>query len=162
MSDFENKDQFMYTRVTSTMVINGSIESEDNLLIEGKVYGDVTTSADASVSNLIIGNVKAENLVLDNARIKGNIETGSALNIEDRTIVVGDVKSESIKVGGKIKGNLEIEDSATLTETALVAGDVTAGYVITEAGARIQGNITTKRKDIHTDLDAEFDLGGDL
>lgn len=151
--------EYNCTRITPNMVVTGDIESSDNILIEGQVFGNVTTSADITASNLVVGNVKGGSIALSTARVKGSLTMQGTVAIGDGTIVVGDIKAEALKVVGKVKGNIHVTESALLAESALIVGDITAGYVTTQAGARINGTITTTYEQSTIDVDTEFDLG---
>ena len=148
------------TTITETMIINGDIRSEDNLLIDGQVYGNITTAANLTSSNLIIGDLKAQNVLLDGCRVKGNVNVDGHINITQKAIVVGDVNSDSIKVSGKIKGNLDIASSIVLKDKALISGNIIADDIASEPGSRINGTISTHSASF--ELDAEFDFGGEF
>lgn len=148
------------THITSTMVINGDIKSEDNILVEGQIYGNVQTAANLTSSNLIIGNLNAQNAALNDARLKGDINLDGHLNVNSGTVVIGDVACDSIKVSGKIKGNLDIKSSVVLKDRALISGNIIADDIAAEPGTRINGTISTRSDSF--DLDAEFDFGGDF
>lgn len=155
MSNEKNQENAC-TRITNSMVVNGGITSSDNLLIEGQVLGDVTTDADLTASNLIVGNVKANNMSFNSARIKGNINTDGALAVGDSTIVIGNIDADALKISGKVQGNITAKQYILLTNTALIVGDITAAVVTTQAGSRINGTITSTSQ---VDVASEFDLG---
>lgn len=148
------------THITSTMVIEGDIKSEDNIMVEGQIFGNINTSANLTSSNLIIGNLNAQNAALNDARIKGDINLEGHLNVNAGTVVVGDVSCDSIKVSGKIKGDLDIRKAVVLRDKALISGNIVADDIAAEPGTRINGSISTRSDSF--DLDAEFDFGGDF
>jgi len=148
------------THITSSMVINGDIKSEDNILVEGQIYGNINTSANLTSSNLIIGNLHAQNAALSDARLKGDINLDGHLNVNAGTVLVGDVACDSIKVSGKIKGDLDIRSSVVLRDNALISGNIVADDIAAEPGTRINGSISTRSDSF--DLDAEFDFGGEF
>jgi len=150
------------TQITPNMTIKGDIIANDDLLIDGQVYGNVTTSANISASSLIFGDVKGENIGLSSARVKGNISLDGNLLVGEKTIVIGDINAGNIKVSGKIKGNLDLADSAVLMNGALVSGNITADQILTEAGSRINGAVVTRSAGTDFDEAAEFDLGVDF
>lgn len=148
------------THITSTMVIEGDIKSEDNIMVEGQIFGNINTSANLTSSNLIIGNLNAQNAALSDARLKGDINLEGHLNVNAGTVVVGDVSCDSIKVSGKIKGDLDIRKAVVLRDKALISGNIVADDIAAEPGTRINGSISTRSDSF--DLDAEFDFGGDF
>ncbi|MDO5441449.1 MAG: polymer-forming cytoskeletal protein [Bacillota bacterium] len=155
----ENNQEKACTRITNSMVVNGGITSSDNLLIEGQVFGDVSTEADLTANNLIVGNVKANNMSFNSARIKGDVETDGALAVGDSTIVIGNIDADALKISGKVHGDITANQYILLTNTALIVGDITAAVVTTQAGSRINGTITTQTSASQVDVDSEFDLG---
>ena len=159
MAKEESVKDYSCTRVTPHMVVTGNIESTDNVLVEGQVFGNINTSADVTSSNLVVGNIRANGVGLNGARIKGSLSLDGTLVIGLNTIVVGDINADAIKVVGKVKGNIVVKESALLGETALIVGDIKAGDVTTQSGARINGTITTNQSRSMIDVDSEFDLG---
>ncbi len=159
MAREQNTKDYSCTRVTPNMVVTGNIESTDNVLVEGQVFGNINTSADVTSSNLVVGDIRANSMGLNGAKIKGSLSLDGTLVIGQNTIVVGDIMADAIKVAGKVKGNINVKESALLGETALIVGDITAGDVSTQSGARINGTITTNQTKSIIDVDSEFDLG---
>lgn len=159
MAKDDNTAEYSCTRVTPNMVITGNVSSSDNLLIEGQVFGNISTSADVTASNLIVGDLKARNVALNNARIKGNLDMQETLAVGSSTIIIGDISADAFKLSGKVRGNVFVNESALITQTALLVGNITAEYVTTQTGARISGSITTTANKNRIDVDSEFDLG---
>ena len=159
MAKNDNTAEYSCTRVTPSMVITGNISSSDNILLEGQVFGNINTAADVTATNLIVGDLKARSVALNNARIKGNLDMAETLAVTENTIIIGDISADALKLSGKVRGNIFVNESALLTETALLVGNITAEYVTTQTGARISGSITTTSAKSHIDIDSEFDLG---
>lgn len=150
------------TTITSTMKITGDIKSEDNLFIDGQVFGNITTTENVRARNLIVGDIKADNVMFNKVRLKGNSMLKGNAVVEDDSIIVGNIYAENIKLAGKVKGDLDINGAAVLLEKALVVGNIVVSTLATESGARIDGNISTNTKSRTIDEDEEFDLGGDF
>ena len=148
------------THISTSMVINGELKSEDNVRVEGQIYGNISTAANLVSTNLIVGDIKAVNANLLCSRTRGNVALEGCLDVGTGSILVGDVSADSIKVSGKIKGNLDVKRSIKLSSEALISGDITSDDICAEPGSRINGTIKT-RSEI-SDLDAEFDFGGDF
>lgn len=158
--EFTEQPSANCTRVTSTMVIQGDIKSEDDIHVNGHVVGDIRTSANLTSTNLILGNVNAQNARLDGARIKGNVALRGDFTLGDRSVIVGDIACEHLKVAGKIKGNCNVKESASFSENAYLLGDIEAKDLATQQGAKIIGSIRIVCEE--PDLDADFDFGGDF
>lgn len=150
------------TIVTPNMIIKGNIKSSDDVLIGGEVIGDITTSANIKVDNLVLGNITAINGNIDTGRVKGAINLDGSFNVGPNAIIAGNIKSKDIRVSGKIKGDLDIDGSVFMTSGSLVDGDITSDDFSTEVGSKIVGRIVTRHDDIDFDFESEFDFGGDL
>lgn len=146
------------THVTSTMVIKGKVRSTSNLLIEGSIYGNIVTSENISVNNIVFGDMKAKNVNMSNAKVKGNIKCDKQTAVGANTVVIGDIEADTIFVSGKIKGDLTASDTTVLEEGAVVSGNIVTGNIMSNSGAAIKGAITTTRN-AQIDDDTEFDLG---
>lgn len=150
------------TQITKNMTVTGDIQSNDDLIVDGRIFGNVTTSGNLSMSNLVVGDLKACNISLTGARVKGDVSLDGNLRVEESTIIVGDVTGNSVKVSGKIKGNLDLEDMIVLTSDAFVSGNILASNILTESGARINGSVSTRNTGSDYDVESEFDLGVDF
>ncbi len=149
------------TQITGSMIIKGNIVSHDNIHMDGQIYGNVITSGNFTASNIIIGDLKAQNALLNSARIKGNVFLEGHFDVNENSVISGDISCDSINVSGKIKGNLNIKDSAVFRENSLIVGDIVSGSIAAEPGALIDGNIKTLT-DSFIDINSEFDFGGDF
>ena len=144
--------------VTSSMVIHGKVKSQCDVLIEGVVYGDVVVDGNVGNKNLIVGDIKATNVALDGARVKGNINVEGRAKVGENSTIVGNVSAESIMVSSKIKGDLKASDIVVLEQDAIVVGNITANNFLSSPGANLKGTITTAAS-MNIDDDIEFDLG---
>lgn len=158
----DNSDFVGHTHITDSMVINGNIKSEDDILIDGIVYGDVATTKSLRMTNLIIGNVKSENMLLNAARLKGNIKVSNNVNVEQASVIVGDINANNVRVAGNVKGNIDCVGTCYLLGSAHVIGDVQGTDITTEPGLKFKGNIITKYDPKLVDEDELFDIGGDF
>lgn len=158
MAEDKNKAEYTCTRVTPSMVVNGSIDSTDNILVEGPVYGNIKTSSNVTIKNTVVGDLSADNAALDGAKIKGNIKLSGTAAANGSSVVVGGIDAQALKLEGKVRGNVEVKESALLSETALLVGDITAQYVTAQTGARILGKIQTAGPNLSVDVDKEFDI----
>lgn len=148
------------THISASMVINGEVKSEDNIRIDGQLYGNISTTANLVSTSLIIGDITAMNANLLCSRTRGNINLDGRLDIGTGSILVGNVSADNVKISGKVKGNLDVKGGIMLSGEALVSGDIISDDISAETGSRINGTIKTRSE--LDDLDAEFDFGGDF
>ena len=100
------------TRITKPMSGTGELKADDVMFVDGQLFGNVKTSATVHATDLIIGDVSAQNAFFSGARVKGNVTLTDDLIAGDNFTIVGDVKCSNASISGKIKGNCDIEHSA--------------------------------------------------
>ena len=119
--------------ISKEMHLKGTCETDGQLLIEGKISGNVTAhcielAASGSVDGDIIAAEKAKS---DQVFII-------------RGLVTGAVHAPQVEVlpGGKVHGGVLARNRLTLEETAEVEGDVHARRLALKEGGQVNGNIS--------------------
>ncbi len=137
----EQADRENVSIITESMSITGNIESDNLIVLEGKVKGNITTrdNIETFVSSLVEGDIKATSAMLG-GEVNGNISCESSVSVDINTKITGDVEAYDIKIAGKVVGNVTARNSISLKENAVVEGNVTCAVVSIEAGAKIDGN----------------------
>jgi cytoskeletal protein CcmA (bactofilin family) len=72
---------------------------------------------------------------------KGDVHVQGNLTIEQGARVTGQVRANTVVVGGELQGNIDAAARVELLETGLVAGDVKAGSLTVAAGSRMRGQV---------------------
>ena len=99
--------------IGETNFIQGSISGEDDLLIQGRVKGNI----DLIGHQLTVGpkgnveaDIKAERVVV-NGRLKGNVKTGDKVEIKQNADFDGEIKAKRISVedGAYVRAVVELE-----------------------------------------------------
>jgi cytoskeletal protein CcmA (bactofilin family) len=121
----------------------GRIRTDGHMEIMGRVDGSIDADGDVAIQGQVIGKVKGNYLGLDSCRVKGNLSGASGVVVNTDSIVVGDVMTESILLDGKLKGNINANHTVAFKNNAYVIGDVQAGQLSVEAGAVLNGMVTT-------------------
>ncbi|MDO4753604.1 MAG: polymer-forming cytoskeletal protein [Bacillota bacterium] len=92
-------------------VINGDIDTEGSICIDGKVNGNIKTNGDVIISEnaSLTGNIKAYSVDIYGSCI-GDIETVGDINVNASATLKGDAKCGSIKTapGCEFSGNLTV------------------------------------------------------
>lgn len=136
-----NVDRENVSIITESMQIKGNIESDNLIVLEGKIYGNITTknNIETFVSSFVEGNITADAAMLG-GEIVGNVSCEQSVSVDINTKVTGDVEATDIKIAGHVIGNVTARNSVSLKENASVQGNVTCAVVSIEAGAKIDGN----------------------
>lgn len=94
-------------------IINGRIEGEENLKIEGKIEGEILVNDTVIVEEggKVFANVNAS-IVFVNGIVAGNIRASSKVVISKSGKVIGDIVSPLVVLddGAKFKGNIDMGD----------------------------------------------------
>ena len=86
------------------------------------------------------GNVDLKKPLMIKGFFTGNINSESALSIEEGAVVKADVKADSLVVKGSLEGDVVAETVVRIYPTGKLSGDVTAPEVILDSGCYFTGN----------------------
>ena len=86
------------------------------------------------------GNVDLKKPLMIKGFFTGNINSESALSIEEGAIVKADVRADSLVVKGSLEGDVVAETVVRIYPTGKLSGDVTAPEVILDSGCYFTGN----------------------
>ena len=97
------------------MVINGDIEFEGELMVQGRVTGNIRSTTD---------------------------DNKSVLRIEENAEVTGDVTVPIVKVAGKLKGNVSASELLHLQMSGVIEGPVKYNNIQLESGGTLAGSLS--------------------
>ena len=159
------------TIITAGTVITGSIQSKENVLVEGIVEGHVEAKniviqnggqvkeGAAAEENLEIhgnidGDISGKNVRLCQSKIRGNITSEGRISVDKDSILNGDVtEGEDIDIYGRVRGMISVTGKATIHRGSIVKGSVRCHDIYLETGARFQGSVEqVVAEDISDDL----------
>jgi len=90
-----------------------------DLIIEGKIEG----SGDVRIAGTFKGDIQ----------VQGNVR------IEQGAKVTGEVRGNTVIIGGELDGNISAASRVELLETGILNGDLKAGSLTVAAGSRMRG-----------------------
>ena len=91
------------------------------LTIEGKIEGN--------------GNIRVA------GRFKGNVNVKGELTIEPGAAIDGEVKADTVLVGGEVRGHLIANSRVEFKESGTLIGDLKAGSLTVAAGSKMRGKV---------------------
>ena len=91
------------------------------LTIEGKIEGS--------------GNVRV------GGRFKGNVNVKGEFVIDPGASIEGEVRAESVLVGGEVRGQIVASSRVELRESGTLIGDLKAGSLTVVAGSKMRGKV---------------------
>jgi cytoskeletal protein CcmA (bactofilin family) len=89
-----------------------------------------------SHSTSIVGNIRAEEHLVINGTVEGNIEIkGFSLFIGPSGRLEGDVLAQNVKVRGHMKGKINVKGGVEITKEANFSGKINSKRILVEKGA---------------------------
>jgi len=140
--------------ISKEATVLGDIVTEGHIDIVGKVRGNVEAEGNVAVRGLVSGDLSGEKIGLYKCRVKGNLNAGTGVVIDSDSVIVGDVDTENVVLGGKLKGDIKAMKMAVIRSDAYFLGDVETESLAVESGAVVNGNVKTV---VQGDLEAPFD-----
>jgi cytoskeletal protein CcmA (bactofilin family) len=109
------------------------------LTIEGKIEGN--------------GNIRVA------GRFKGNVNVKGELTIEPGAAIEGEVKADTVYVGGEVRGHIVSKSRVELKESGTLIGDLKAGSLTVAAGSKMRGKVEFGWKEGEIDTAPSPDAG---
>lgn len=133
--------------ITSGTTINGDIISSSLFDIRGSIKGNIDIKNNVFVSGEIIGDIRAREVYVDGAIIRGNIICDRTVQISESSVIIGELRAETALIAGAVKGNIDASDSVILDSTAKVLGNINSKYVQINNGAILEGKCSQTYSD---------------
>jgi len=89
----------------------------------------------------IEGKIEGSGHVRIAGNFKGDVHVQGNLTIDSGAKLTGQVRANTVVVGGELHGNIDAAARVELLETGMVAGDVKAGSLTVAAGSRMRGQV---------------------
>jgi len=140
--------------ISKEATVLGDIVTEGHIDIVGKVRGNVDAEGNVAVRGLVSGDLAGEKIGLYKCRVKGNLSAGTGVVVDSESVIIGDVDTDNIVLGGKLKGDIKAMKMAVIRSDAYFLGDVETGTLAVESGAVVNGNVKTI---VQGDMEAPFD-----
>ncbi len=99
----KQKDYKMATVIASNTVLDGDLQSEDGIYIEGSIHGNISSPKSIIIGPkaFVEGNIFAESVIVS-GKVKGNIEAKKNLQVMFPGEVYGDIVTASLVVSEKV------------------------------------------------------------
>lgn len=143
-------DESSTTYITRSTIIKGTIQTDGDLKIAGRIEGNVEGRNIALIGGRIIGDVNCTNMEVDDVRIEGNITALEAVHIGKENVILGNVAANRGRVAGKIKGHVTVQQDLEVEAEAVILGDITADLISVQKGAALQGNVIVGREQVNS------------
>ena len=116
------------TIITKSTIIAGNISTDDDLIIDGSVCGDVDCKGELTISGEVAGNAIAASINIKTSKFEGDVRSDGRIEINEGTVVLGNIYGDSAIVAGAVKGEIIVANEAKLEPTAIVKGNIRAKY----------------------------------
>lgn len=139
--DYKPNSSAENTVISEGTIIEGSIITKSNLIIQGDVNGDIESEKDIEIVGRIMGNVKGINSVFLKGSINGNVSGPNVFTMTKDSKVIGDINCQELECDGSISGNVSASTSVYLGSNSMIKGNVVAKSISVKEGAQIKGSL---------------------
>jgi cytoskeletal protein CcmA (bactofilin family) len=98
---------------------------------------DSLIAADLSIE----GKIEGAGHVRIAGRFKGDVRVQGDLTVESGAQVAGEIRADTVLVGGEVRGNIHADSRVQLLESGTLIGDLKAGSLTVAAGSRMRGKV---------------------
>lgn len=127
------------TYITKSTKLTGDIETDGSIDIIGEVVGNVTCKGKLVAGGVIRGNVFANEVYANAARIEGDVNCEGSAKIGVGSVVIGKVEATSAVVAGAVNGDIDVHGPVIVDSTAVIMGNIKSRSVQINNGAVIEG-----------------------
>ncbi len=154
-SENNNQDTTPVNKEENTMSDNQSQEQQNSpfgrpAMMGGQTYGTAETRTQSEGRKLTIGQgitMSGEIENCDQLLVEGTVEAtlngAKLLDIAETGIFYGSVDIEEAVIAGRFEGDLTVDGRVTIESTGTVIGTITYRELTVEAGANIEGKISS-------------------
>lgn len=104
--------------IVSGTTLEGVVHANSDIRIDGTIKGALHCTAKVIIgpSGVVEGEITCQNAIIE-GRFQGNIQVKELLNVREKAVIVGDVKTATLIVqsGGVIDGTCDMGSSKTST-----------------------------------------------
>ena len=129
-----------YSVIDAQMILEGDIETDGTLRVDGHMRGNVRRADVVVVATgaSITGSVSAREVIIGGT-ITGNVSAQERIELQDTGSVAGDIEAAAINIqeGGKVDGRMSIHPVASSQRSA----ESDAPHAIPHVGAAYSGEV---------------------
>jgi cytoskeletal protein CcmA (bactofilin family) len=104
-----------------------------------------------SHSTSIVGNIRAEEHLVINGTVKGNITINNyTLFIGPSGRLEGEVQAQNVRIKGRMKGKIDAKGKVEITQEANYSGEIISKSIFVEKGAYFDASVSLDLKSQRT------------
>lgn len=130
------------TSISRATIINGGIQTRENIVVEGIVNGDIVSKGKVSIKGRVEGNVTGFDVDVSSEELNGDIVCEGKTVIHASTKLKGNLYTGRCTIVGTVEGNIVAKESIELLDNAVIYGDIKATAITVAEGAVIYGMVT--------------------
>lgn len=130
------------TTISKATIINGGVQTRENITVEGIVNGDIISKGKVMVKGKVEGNITGYDVDISTEELTGDITCESKAVVHAGTKLIGNMYVGRATVVGTVEGNIIAKECIELLDNAIVYGDIKATSISVSEGAVIYGMVT--------------------
>lgn len=141
-TDANNGEALATTSISKATVINGGVQTRENIIVEGIVNGDIISKGKVMVKGRVEGNITGHDVDLSCDELTGDVTCEAKAVIHASTKLKGNLTTGKATIIGTVEGNIVAKENIELLDNAVVYGDIKAASIAVSEGAVIYGMVT--------------------
>jgi cytoskeletal protein CcmA (bactofilin family) len=94
----------------------------------------------------ISGNINTNSSIRIDGKLLGNLNTAQKLVVGNSGVILGTVHCQNAQIEGTIEGDINVQEVIDLRSGAKIKGDILSTKIILEDNCQIQGKLKLKSK----------------
>ncbi len=137
----QEKEQYFPVQIGSESLLEGGMTCQEDVLFLGELQGSLSTTGQLEMRGRAKGNLSGKDICLKGAWVEGEIHASQLLQIDQNSVVTGDLYCDRCVIEGKVQGNIYADSWVTLGEGSRLYGDISSGGFTMGQTARLSGVI---------------------
>ena len=101
-----------HTYIGTSMVIDGEISGDEDLVVEGTVKGRIALRDNVQIANsaIVEGDIESSSVTIS-GQVTGNVRATDRVELKADGRMIGDIRSQRIQIaeGATFKGNIDMD-----------------------------------------------------
>jgi cytoskeletal protein CcmA (bactofilin family) len=137
----QNFEEMCTTIISKDTSLEGEVVSNGHLEVYGDLNGNVRAKGNVRICGKVVGDISGNNIELVSCAVKGNINAKAGVNINDESMLIGNVEASDLMLDGRLKGDVSLRETIFFMQNAVLLGKVKATTISIKEGAKLYGEI---------------------
>ncbi len=129
------------TYLAAGTTFRGTLSTRGDVEIAGDFEGEIDARGKVTLRANVTSKISAARLVLEGCCLEGDVEVNGSVEVDEHSVIRGNIRAENMTCAGKVQGDLDIQDDLVLKGSAAIDGNIRADTISVSKGAKITGTV---------------------